>query len=184
MSNEHLGIFEELQERRERYSKKNRALRDRILGAGPATPHGAYAELRNPFAVRVRLKNRQPYHRTHRELPSCMRRRVIWPESKFGLNVVQVVQAVVIESGLTAGEMMNASHKRYLARPRHVAMWAVDRYCPDYSLPEIGYMFNRDHTTVMYAIRETNQRLEAHCPETKTLVANVRQRLINAALVA
>jgi hypothetical protein len=178
MSNERLGIFEELREKAERYAHQGEAIRRRIEGAGPVTKNGAFAQQVNPFSLgALRLRSRKGYHR--REVPPTggTRRRATWPEGHLGLNVVQVVQAVVLESGLTTGELMGLRRDRRVAWPRHVAMWAVDRYCPEYSLPEIAYMFRRDHTTVMHGIEATQVRLINGDAETKTLVANVRQRL-------
>jgi hypothetical protein len=181
--NEPLGIYEELRERAERYAEQGEATRRRIMGAGPA-PNGAYAQLVNPFQVRLRLKNGgKPYHR-YRAPPSsarAARRRAIWPEAVLGLNIVQVVQAVILESGLSAADLMTESRTKRVAWPRHVTMWAIDRYCPDYSLPEIAYVFRKDHTTVLHGIEATNVRLANDCPTTKPLVANVRRRLLHAA---
>jgi hypothetical protein len=182
--NEPLGLYDELRERAERYASQGETARRKIMGAGPAVANGAYAQLVNPFLVtRLRQKHAQPfYRRKHYDVPPAGKRlRAIWPEAKLDLNVVQVVQAVVLESGLTAGELLGPDRNRRLAWPRHVAMWAIDRYCPEYSLPEIAYMFRRDHSTVMHGIDATNVRLADHCPDTKALVAGVRQRLAAAA---
>lgn len=173
MSNERLGIFEELRERAERYANQGEAIRKKIMGAGPAD-NGAYAQLANPFTRALRLKNGgKPYH--SRGLDG--RRRAIWPEAELGLNVLEVVQAVLLESGMSTGDLMGYSRHRKFSWPRHVAMWAIDRYCPDYSLPEIGYMFHRDHTTVMHAIDATNVRLIHGDAQTRDLVARVQKRL-------
>lgn len=184
MSNEPLGIFEELRERAEYYARQSEALRKRILGAGPVTANGPYAQTTNPFQPpppkpKVRMKSNKPFHKGRP--PSSApggRRRAVWPESKLGLNVVQVVQAVVLESGIAVGELLGPCRKRYLAWPRHVAIWAIDRYCPDYSLSEIAYMFDdRDHSSIMHGIEATNVRLANDEPQTRKLVANVRRRL-------
>ena len=39
------------------------------------------------------------------------------------------------------------------ARPRHIAMWLCRHLRPDLSYPQIAHRFDRDHTTVMYAVR-------------------------------
>jgi hypothetical protein len=150
-------------------------IRRRVVSAGPYTRNGAYAEPVNPFGPR--LRNRAPYYCTPKSKNRTPPNRVIWPESKLGLNCVQVVQAVVLESGVTVIEMFSQHRLRRIARPRQVAMWCVERYCPDYSLNDIGYMFGRDHSTVMHAIVSVNERLENGCTKTKALVANVRMRL-------
>ena len=60
--------------------------------------------------------------------------------------------------------------------PRQVAMYLV-REMTDYSLPEIGKVFSRDHTTVLHSIN----KIENYLKETsemdniiKTLKANIR----------
>ena len=177
MTNEPLGIYEELREKAERYAAKGEAMRRRIMGAGPAD-NGAYAETSNPFSCRLRLKNGgRPFHATRPPGSSSMRRRPIFPEAELGLNIVQVVQAVMLESGMTVSDLMTSGRTRKFSWPRQVAMWVIDRYCPEYSLPEVGYVFRKDHTTVMHAIEVVEERLQHNCTKTKTLVANVRQRL-------
>jgi hypothetical protein len=199
MSNERLGIFEELQERARRYGARCERLRRAIYGAGPLTPKGAYSEPNNPFRLRLRLrlKNPEPFHRHrfhhHPDIPSLriaddapkgMRRRTQHSEGRLGLTLVQVVQAVVLESGIMPDEMFGPTHAKRVAWPRQVAMWCIDRYCPDYSLPEIGFMFYRDHTTVLHAIRATDQRINNGEAYTLALVGNVRERLSTTALAS
>ena len=180
MSNERLGIFEELQQKAETYANQGEALRRRILKVGPAA-NGAYAQLSNPFDIgrALRLKNGgRPFHSRANH---STRRRPIYPEADLGLNILQVMQAVVLESGTTTADMMSKSRHRQFSWPRQVAMWAIDRYCPEYSLPEIAYVFRKDHTTVMHAIEVVNARLISHQLDTSALVANIRQRLLLAA---
>lgn len=60
--------------------------------------------------------------------------------------------------------------------PRQVAMYLV-RQLTDYSLPEIGKVFSRDHTTVLHSINKVEQYLrETSEMENviKTLKANIR----------
>jgi chromosomal replication initiator protein len=48
------------------------------------------------------------------------------------------------------------SHKRAyrVARCRHLCMAAVREKRPDLSFPDIGRLFNRDHTSVMHAVKK------------------------------
>ena len=181
MSNEPLGIFEELQERAKRYANQGEALRRRILAIGPAR-NGARAELVNPFRPRQREAPppRVPFRIRYRD--SSNRRRAIWPEARLELGIKIVMQTVCLASGLAMDDLVSVSRKRPYAWPRHVAMWAVDRYCPEYSLPEIGALFLRDHTTVMYGIDAVLVRLADHEPTTCELVTNVRERLTAIAI--
>ncbi|MGE4529575.1 MAG: helix-turn-helix domain-containing protein, partial [Rhodospirillaceae bacterium] len=52
------------------------------------------------------------------------------------------------------------SHRRAarFARPRQVAMWISVQLLPCRSLPRIGRDFDRDHTTVIYAVNMVEKR--------------------------
>src|SRR5215468_11016356 len=149
--NEPLGIFEELQERAQRYKRYVERDRYKAIMSGPAE-NGACAQTVNPFERRLqKVLWRTPYiHQIERTHRNDLRRRPIWPESKLGLSVVTVMQAVALESGIPIADLLGPRRERRLAWPRHVICWALDRYCPHYSLPQIGQMLHRDHTSVMH----------------------------------
>lgn len=183
MTNERLGIYDELRARARPFAERDND-RKRMLQLGPAY-NGAYSQPTNPFVpptptvpvpVAVQVKKREGgYHARH---PDHRRRsRKIWPESELGANIAQILQAVCMETELTHGDLTCVTRNRRLAWPRHVAMYMIDRYCPSYSLKEIAYLFRRDHTSVMYGIQKTHARLLDGDTWTKTLVANIHQRL-------
>lgn len=60
--------------------------------------------------------------------------------------------------GLTMEQMVGAQTARFVSKPRHEAMWLAHRNTKA-SLPIIGRAFNRDHTSVMHAIKRHEQRL-------------------------
>ena len=47
-------------------------------------------------------------------------------------------------------EMLSERRARVITDKRHVAMWCYKKLTP-YTYPQIGRIFNRDHTTVGYA---------------------------------
>ena len=47
-------------------------------------------------------------------------------------------------------EMLSERRARVITDKRHVAMWCYKKLTP-YTYPQIGRIFNRDHTTVAYA---------------------------------
>lgn len=62
--------------------------------------------------------------------------------------------AVAARYNITVNDIDAACRERYLARARQEAMYLVARDCPMLSYPRIGRMFgNRDHTTVLHAIK-------------------------------
>ena len=168
--NEHLGIFEELQERRLLIDRQ----RKRIKRLGPAN-NGAYAQPANPFRLRLQLIG-QPWHKDRANWHGHQNR-PRHSEGELDIDIDHVVQAVSLASRIRICDLFSLSKKRTLTLPRHVAMWAIDRYCPKYSLTQLGRLFRRDHTTCLYGIQEINRRLEAHDDAARVLVSKVRQRL-------
>jgi chromosomal replication initiator protein len=66
---------------------------------------------------------------------------------------VKRIQAVVSAFyGIEPREMTSDRRAREVARPRQIAMYLARETTPK-SLPDIGRLFKRDHTTVMHAIR-------------------------------
>jgi len=174
MTNEHLGIYEELRAKHQPLEDREQQ-RKRILSIGPAW-NGARAEQINPFLPSaVHLRREDGYHRLHPGNGHA--RRKTHDEAKLGVTIAQVVQAVCIEAGLTHAELFSPWRHRRVAYPRHVAMYMIDRYCPEYSLKEIGYVFQRDHTSIMHGITKVEARLRDKHSKTRGLVALVHQRL-------
>ena len=54
---------------------------------------------------------------------------------------------------ITLAEMKGTSRKRRFAEPRQLAMVEVRKQLK-YSYPQIGRLFNKDHTTVLFACRK------------------------------
>lgn len=48
-----------------------------------------------------------------------------------------------------------------VADARHVVAWAVRHWVPKPSFPEIGKMLNRDHTTIMHAVRRIDEAIQS-----------------------
>ena len=96
-----------------------------------------------------------------------------------GRPTVQSVQKAVAARFRFPVEMMrNPSRKREYAHPRQLAM-ALARDLTGLSLPQIGRMFNRDHTTVICAIKRTNWRNE-HKADHRRHFDELRAELIYA----
>mgnify|MGYP001471143565 FL=1 len=77
---------------------------------------------------------------------------------------------------ITLDDMLSPRRSRPLARPRQIAMYLAKKLTPR-SLPEIGRKFsNRDHTTVIHAVKtiekllENNDELRKNVEELKSLI--------------
>jgi chromosomal replication initiation ATPase DnaA len=69
-----------------------------------------------------------------------------------------IVAGIAADNGVTVADIMSRSRKRHLAWPRQEAMAAIRDVFPDDSLPQIGRLFGRDHTTVLHAVRQVKAR--------------------------
>ncbi len=85
---------------------------------------------------------------------------------------IEEIQKVVVEHyGIRLADMSSSRRSRAIARPRQVAMYLAKILTPR-SLPEIGKRFgNRDHTTVMHAVRQ----IEKLSAEDRALADDVEQ---------
>ena len=63
-----------------------------------------------------------------------------------------IILAVAFATGISFGAIKSRDKFRSIARARRIAMAAVRRRLA-MSYPEIGMVFGRDHTTVMYAVK-------------------------------
>ena len=76
--------------------------------------------------------------------------------------IADCIDAVAEHYGLTREQIKGPSREWQYAHPRQLAMWLA-RGLTDRSLPDIGRHFgNRDHTTVLHAIRAVNERRMAN----------------------
>lgn len=173
MSNEHLGIFEELRARAQRFEQRAEERKRMLQMATPVAHTHVFVV---PLNRRCRqMAARRGYHHHH---PDDPRRRKIHSESQLGITLTQVLQAVCSESEIMLIQLLGMRRSRALAGPRHVAWWMIDHYCPEYSLHEIAYVFcGRDHTTIIHGINQVDRRLHRRDLETRALVACVQHRL-------
>lgn len=62
-----------------------------------------------------------------------------------------IAESVAHDHGLTFADLAGRSRKKHIVAARYSAIRLV-RAVSSMSYPQIGRMFNRDHTTVMHAL--------------------------------
>ena len=73
------------------------------------------------------------------------------------LTYIDEIQKKVAEHfNISVKEMQSSRRARTVARPRQIAMYLA-KQLTSRSLPEIGRKFDRDHTTVMHAVRKVEE---------------------------
>ena len=78
----------------------------------------------------------------------------------------RIIDEVAAQYKIRAAEMVGPRRHAYLIEPRHVAMRRI-RAELGYSYPQIGRIFNRDHSTIIWACRggRKNQPSQAKARE-------------------
>ena len=72
-------------------------------------------------------------------------------------RMADITAEVAARHGLTAADIRGPARTKCIVAARHEAM-AACRAEGIWSYPRIGMFFNRDHTTVLYAVRRLSQR--------------------------
>jgi chromosomal replication initiator protein len=77
------------------------------------------------------------------------------------VTIEEIQKSVASHFNIRISDMHSARRARSVARPRQVAMYLA-KQLTSRSLPEIGRKFgNRDHTTVMHAVKKVDELREA-----------------------
>lgn len=77
-----------------------------------------------------------------------------------GEGIGRVLTAVSLEFGVTLEDLLSERRQAPIAEARQAAM-ALAQRCLSYSLPKIGRLLRRDHTTVLHGIRCMARRCAA-----------------------
>ncbi len=72
-------------------------------------------------------------------------------------TIQEIMARVARAYGLETDDLRSRSRRRRIVRPRQFAMY-ICRRSTEASLKDIGRAFNRDHTSVMYAIDVVERR--------------------------
>ena len=72
-----------------------------------------------------------------------------------------IIARVAHHYGLSIADITGHSRKLHIAYARQVAMWCIKTALPRVSFETIGGLFQRDHTTVMYAVEKIDRAITA-----------------------
>lgn len=66
---------------------------------------------------------------------------------------IKIIEDVCAIHGVAYRELMSHDRRHKVVDARHEAIALIAKHNPDFSFPRIGKIFNRDHTTVMFALQ-------------------------------
>ncbi|QRG10061.1 hypothetical protein EZH22_30505 (plasmid) [Xanthobacter dioxanivorans] len=105
-----------------------------------------------------------------------LRNDLIDPHAVDSRITIRLIQRVVAEHfGITTSVLISHRRHKTIVEPRQIAVALCKRMTPR-SMPEIGRMFLRDHTTILHAIRKLDG-LEVSSPEMRRLLALLAQKV-------
>ena len=92
------------------------------------------------------------------------------------VSVPMIQDAVMKHYALSVTELKGKQRDRRIARPRQLAMYLAKTLTP-LSLPDIGAHFGRDHTTVIHAVKQTENLMSrdaALMREVKSMIVRLK----------
>jgi chromosomal replication initiator protein len=131
-----------------------------------------------------------------RELEGCLNRTVAYAQLKNAKITVDVVRMALYELlpdeqgtspsdiirfvaqhyGIRVADLKGRSNRRSIALPRQVAMYLI-RDILELSFPEIGKIFSKHHSTVMYAV-DNVQKMRQSNPDFDATLTSFREHFV------
>lgn len=96
--------------------------------------------------------------------------------SKRTITCDIIVNTVARYFDIRNEEIIGKKRNKEYTYPRHISMFLC-RELTDNSLPQIGTVFSKDHTTVMHAIEKINYDILKN-PETKNVISEIKKNII------
>ena len=88
-----------------------------------------------------------------------------------------ILKEVAKYYSITIDKLSSSNRSKEMVQPRQVAMYLV-RHLTDYSLPEIGKVFSRDHTTVLHSIHKIDEYLK-NTEDMKNIIDDLTKNIRN-----
>jgi chromosomal replication initiator protein len=79
------------------------------------------------------------------------------PKQLLGMTPKDILEIISKESGITVEDILSTCRKKEKVQSRHI-FCGILRKNYNYSLPFIGELVGRDHTTVIHATEQFNNR--------------------------
>ncbi len=131
-----------------------------------------------------------------RELEGCLNRTIAYAQlknSKISVDVVRmalfellpdersttpsdIIRFVAQHYGVRVADIKGRSNRRSIALPRQVAMYLI-RQLLELSFPEIGRIFSKHHSTVMYAV-DSVQKMRQSNPDFDATLTSFQEHFI------
>ena len=104
----------------------------------------------------------RPYHQGW-ALGERLEDEIVWDAARHPIRktMQEVMRVVCHITGRAPTDIRSAKRQKPLAKHRHMVIMLIDRLCPHRTLSEIGQFLERDHTTILHALRNFPNTLAA-----------------------
>ncbi len=99
--------------------------------------------------------------------------------ASHSITPLAVTKAVAAEFGVTLASLRSSTRSQVLVLPRQSAMWLCRKICGT-PLIQLGELFERQHSTVLHAVRRQEERLQTDA-KLRQRMTKVEQSLIPSA---
>ncbi len=83
------------------------------------------------------------------------------PNTPYLDHIEAIIAKIAQIYGITVTTMRSGSRLRVATQARQAAAWVLRQRFPIYSLQQIGHFVGvKDHTTVMYSLKQIEQRMQ------------------------
>lgn len=81
------------------------------------------------------------------------------------LTIMRLIEMVAQHTGFPVADLLGPSRKAALTFARHTAIWLCIKHFPRKSLPQIGLVFCKDHTSIIHARDRMRRYSDSNSPE-------------------
>jgi len=96
------------------------------------------------------------------------------------LDGIMIRNFISSQYKISVNELQSRSRKRHISFPRQIAMYMTRKYT-DLSLADIGQIYQRDHSTVLYAIKTVTKTISQKTAKRKQIELLCKNLNINQA---
>lgn len=100
-----------------------------------------------------------------------------WSHLDQQITVSRIITALSDVSELTPEQIKSHKRDKAMSHVRMIGYLLATELCPIKSLPEIGRVFNRDHTTIAYGAARAKGLIEAN-PALRQVYDRVKRELL------
>lgn len=149
-----------------RRAKQRRAAQERAQRIADEKEASRLKEERRKLAVEASRKNDEQHDLAMKQLDALLEKyralNIIDPPMPERPDAKSIIREVATVHHVTVGEILGQRRNRFTIKARFAAIRAVADARPDLTLPQIGKIFKRDHTSIIHALRSTAKPGQHH----------------------